>query len=115
MQTYVSERDGAVLVVAADGGLNQGTAHQLIDEIAEHVKAGATQIVVDCSKLEVLSSMGLGSLLQIHARMLKLGAEVRLCGLRSMLVQVIQLSRLDKVFSVYPDVNAAKLSFRPLS
>ncbi|MCE9619033.1 MAG: STAS domain-containing protein [Planctomycetes bacterium] len=115
MQTHVSERDGLILVVAADGGLNAGTAQQLIDEIAEHVKTGATQIIVDCAKLEVLSSMGLGSLLQIHNKMKKLGAEVRLCGLRSLLAQAILLSRLDKVFSVYTDVNAAKLSFRPVS
>ena len=46
MQTYITERDGLILVVAADGGLNRGTAQQLIEEISKHVEAGATQVVV---------------------------------------------------------------------
>jgi anti-anti-sigma factor len=115
MQTYITERDGLILVVAADGGLNRGTAQQLIEEISKHVESGATQVVVDCAKLEILSSMGLGALLQIHNKLKKQGAQVRLCGLRSLMVQAILISRLDKIFEVYPDVNAAKISFRPLS
>jgi len=41
MQTFVQERDGDLLIVSADGGLNRDTAHQLIDDVAAQVDKGA--------------------------------------------------------------------------
>jgi anti-anti-sigma regulatory factor len=37
---------------------------------------------------------------------------VRLCGLNGPIVQVIQMTKLDRVFEIFPDVERARLSFR---
>jgi anti-sigma B factor antagonist len=113
MQTFVQERDGDLLVVSADGGLNRDTANQLIAEVASHVEAGTTSIIVDCSRLTVISSAGIGTLLRLHGAMKARGAVVRLAGLHGFVAQALQLMRLDGVFELFPDVNAARLAFRP--
>jgi anti-sigma B factor antagonist len=113
METFLQERDGDILVVAADGGLNRDTAHQLVDRVAAEVRNGARAIVVDCSRLEVISSAGIGVLLMLHKAMKAQGAEVRLAGLRGLVVQALRLARLDGIFQIFADVSAAKLAFRP--
>lgn len=115
METFLQERDGEIVVIAADGGLNRETAHQLVDGVAAMVRDGARSIVVDCSRLEVISSSGIGVLLMLHKAMKERGAEVRLAGLRGLVVQALRLARLDSVFQIFADVSAAKLAFRPRS
>ncbi len=113
MQTFVQERDGDLLIIGADGGLNRDTAHQLIEIVGRHVDSGAQSIIVDCSKLQVISSAGIGALLQLHRAMKHRGADVRLACVSGLVVQALRLMRLDGVFAISGDVNAARLSFRP--
>ena len=113
MQTFVQERDGDLLIVSADGGLDRDTAHQLLEDVGRHVDAGARSIIVDCSRLAVISSAGIGTLLQLHGAMKARGAQVRLAGLQGLVAQALHLTRLDTVFELFPDVNAARLAFRP--
>lgn len=113
MQTFVQERDGELLIVSADGGLNRDTANQLIEEVGKHVEAGAKAIIVDCSRLSIISSAGIGTLLRLHGAMKARGAEVRLAALHGFVAQALQLMRLDGVFELFPDVNSARLAFRP--
>ena len=113
MQIFVQERDGDLLIVRADGGLNRDTATQLIADVAKHVDSGAKSIIVDCSQLQVISSAGIGTLLRLHGAMKSRGADVRLAGLHGFVAQALQLMRLDGVFELFPDVNAARLAFRP--
>lgn len=113
MQTFVQERDGDLLVVSADGGLNRETAQQLIDDVGRHVDAGARNVIVDCSRLQLITSAGFGTLLRLHGAMKARGATVRLAGVQGVAAQALRLLRLDGVFELFPDVNAARLAFRP--
>jgi anti-anti-sigma factor len=113
MQTFVQERDGDLLVISADGGLDRGTATQLISDVERQVDAGARSIIVDCSRLAVISSAGIGTLLQLHRAMKARGATVRLACLHGLVAQALHLTRLDTVFELFPDVHAARLAFRP--
>ncbi len=113
MQTFVQERDGDLLVVRADGGLDRDTAQQLIDDVGGHVDAGARNVIVDCSRVEMITSAGFGTLLRLHGAMKAKGATVRLAGVRGMAAQALRLLRLDGMFELFPDVNSARLAFRP--
>lgn len=113
METHVSEIDGDLMVLKADGGLNTATAGQLSQAVAKLVEGGVRRIIVDCRALEVISSLGLGSLLMLHTRMKRVGGEVKLSGLTSSAMQVVRMTRLDKVFECYDDLDRAKLAFRP--
>lgn len=113
LETYAQEIDGDLLILTADGGINRGTAQQLIESIAKLVEAGVRRIIIDFSKVDLITSSGISTLLLLNRSMRHRGAEVKLAGLHGMVAQVLQLSRLDRVFEMYPDVPQARLAFRP--
>ncbi|MBL9141862.1 MAG: STAS domain-containing protein [Phycisphaerae bacterium] len=115
METYLSDADNQVVVIVADGGLNHGTASQIYDVVLKSIECGLRCVIVDCSKLDIVTSTGLAKMLLLHKRMRELGGEVKLANVQGFVAQVLTLTRLDKVFEMYPDVAQARLSFRPTS
>ncbi len=113
METYLGDADESVIVIVADGGLNSATAEQIGDVVQRAIDCGMKGVIVDCTKLDVLSSAGLAKLLMLHKRMKQHGGAMKIAGLKGMGVQVLQLTRLDSVFQLYPDVSQARLAFRP--
>ena len=112
METYLAEADDKVIVIVADGGLNKGTADQIREVVQRAIDCGMKGVIVDCAKLDILSSAGLAKLLMMHRQMKEHGGEVKIAGLQGLSVQVLRVARLDGVFQVYPDVSQARLSFR---
>jgi anti-sigma B factor antagonist len=113
MEFYYDDVDADVLVVMADGGLNADTAAQFIASVTGLVEAGITKLIIDCSKLDYISSYGMSQLILLHGRMKKQSGNVKLCNLRGNIPQVLAATKLDKLFEIYDDVNAARLAFRP--
>jgi anti-anti-sigma factor len=113
MEFYWDEIDNDVLILAADGGLNASTADEFVDSIEHLVEAGLRRIIIDCSKLDHVSSYGLGVLVRLHGRLKEHGGDVKIAAVRGMLPQVLHITKLDGLFDVHPDVNRARLAFRP--
>ena len=57
-------------------------------------------VVVDCSRLEYISSAGLGVLLKTQKRLMAAHGRLRLVGLNRHLLDIFQYSGLDQVFEV---------------
>jgi len=47
--------------------------------------------------------------------MKQLGGDVKIAQVQGLTAQALHLSHLDSLFEIYPDVNRARLSFRPKS
>ena len=113
MEFYYHELDHEVLILSADGGIDHATSRQFVDGLLKLIAAGVRKIIVDCSKLTYISTYGVGVLLRLHKRARAAGGEVKLACVHSRIVSLLHLLRLDRIFGVYPDVNAARLAFRP--
>jgi anti-anti-sigma factor len=113
MEFYYDEIDREVLVLAADGGLNSDTSREFVESIEKLVDAGLTRLIVDCTRLTSISSYGLGVLVALNRRMRRRGGEVKICAVRGLAAQALQVTRLDRLFELYPDVGRARLAFRP--
>ena len=113
MELYQDDVENDVLILAADGGLNAETAEQFVHEIETLVEAGLTKVIVDCSKLTYITSVGLGVLIRLHNKMTKHGGDVKICSVQGLVPQVLQVTRLDMAFEIYPDLGRARLAFRP--
>ena len=101
-----------ILILKADGTLNSQTADQFIDSIEKMVGAGMWNIIVDCSELDHISSYGLGVLVRIHKRMGEGLGEIKIAGAKGLIVDVLRLTRLNKLFQIYPDVPSAREAFQ---
>jgi stage II sporulation protein AA (anti-sigma F factor antagonist) len=113
MEFYYDEIDGDLLVLTADGGLNSDTAEEFVESIEKLVDAGLTRLIVDCAKLEHISSYGLGVLIRLHKRLQERGGDVKICNVRGIVPQILRATRLDGLLDMYPDVGRARLAFRP--
>jgi anti-sigma B factor antagonist len=101
-----------ILIIKADGTLNSQTADQFLESIEKMVGAGLWDIIVDCSELEHLSSYGLGVLVLLHRRMGEGLGAIKIASAKGLIVDVLRLTRLNKLFEIYPDVQSAREAFK---
>jgi anti-sigma B factor antagonist len=105
--------DGDILGIVLDGSLNTTTSEQFTQAIQNHLDQGRTKIIIDCRRVEYISSLGLGSLVALQARLRKKGGEVKLAGLYGLAADTIRLVGLDKLLNIYGDMEFARESFYP--
>jgi len=113
MEFFYHELDKDILILSADGGLNADTADQFVHELESLVDAGVKKIIVDCGRLDYISSYGIGVLVRLHKKLAKHGGDVKVAAVKSMVLQAMRIMHMGEVFSIYPNVDQARLSFRP--
>src|SRR4051812_30505602 len=112
MELVFHEVDKSVLILSADGGLNADTSGELVGQLEKLVDGGITRIIVDCTRLEYISSYGVGVLVRLHNHLAKRGGNIKIASPRSMVLKALMLMHMDKLLAIYPDVDRARLAFR---
>jgi anti-sigma B factor antagonist len=112
MEFYFRDTDRDVLILRADGGLDSHNSDQFTTELQRLVDAGARKLVVDCSPLGYVSSVGIATLIRIHKRLADYGGNVKLAAVRPPLFRLLDITRLNQVFHIYPSVEQAIAAFR---
>ncbi len=101
-----------VLIIKASGTLNSQTGDQFIESIGKMVDVRMWNIIVDCSELDHLSLYGLGVLVRLHRQMDEKLGEIKIASAKGLIVDVLRLTRLDRLFQIYPDVESARQAFK---
>lgn len=112
MEFIFEEIQGDVLVVGVDGGLDASNSDEFLSKVDAIIDGGVRKLVLDCEKLRYISSYGLGVLIRLHKRLKSRGGDVKIAAVSGPVADVLRLTRLDRVFNLYPDVNRALLEFR---
>ena len=112
MELIAHEIDVDVMILSADGGLNAANADRFVSDIEELIDGGLRRLIIDCTRLEYVSSAGIGVLLGLSRRMKQRGGEVKLSSVKGLIVQALHIARLDGMFQIYRDVDQARLAFR---
>ena len=100
-------KDKDILKVVVSGSLDESNANYLLDCVKDTVLEGRTKVVLDCSQLTYISSMGLGVLARVHSRMKKIGGDVNLAGIQGPVASVMELVKFSRLFHFYPTVEDA--------
>jgi anti-sigma B factor antagonist len=109
------EIDG-VSVVALDGRIVLGEESNLLRErVKTLIGEGKKKIVLNMANVKYIDSAGLGILVAAHVSAKNQGAAVHLSNLGNKFHDVLQLTRLLTVFSVYDTESDAISSFGPNS
>jgi len=103
----VSERRA---VIAASGRVNAVTTPALKTCIRELVEEGRTEIVCDLTEVGFLDSSGLSALVSGLKATRERGGFLKLAGMGAQVATIFKLTMLDRVFEVYPSVDAALAS-----
>ncbi len=74
----------------------------------EKVAAGGRHFILDFSETGVLDSTGLGAIFSLHRKVTPQGGEVVFACLSRPVQMVVQLTRIYRVFTSYPSLQAAR-------
>lgn len=94
-----SEPDGNVLI-AAKGEVDLGSAPKLRDAILKAVKKSKDQVAVDLSGVGYMDSSGVATLVEGLKACREPGKSFALVAPSGPVMKVLQLSRLDSVFTI---------------
>jgi len=103
--------DGDILAVVLRGSLDAATTEEFSRQINTHLEQGRTRIIIDCRHLGFLSSLGIGSLVALQARVRRKGGDVKLAAIQGPIAAMIRLVRLDKLLDIHGDTEFARQSF----
>ena len=96
----VSVAAGSVL--ALSGRLDMRSATEVREALHSAIDAGAGDLIVDASGVDLIDATGLGVLLGAHRRATKAGRRVVLRDASPRLVRMLRLARLHRVFVLEP-------------
>ncbi len=68
-------------------------------QLKAHLDSGTSRFVLDLSEVEFVDSSGLGAMVGLF-KLLPPGGDMALCGLCPTVVNLVRLTRLDKVFRI---------------
>jgi anti-sigma B factor antagonist len=80
--------------------LNGANSVAVRDEVRAALKTGLTTIDIDLSETRFVDSSGLGALIALHKTMCARGGNVRIIDPRPSVQQILELTRLHRVFEI---------------
>jgi anti-sigma B factor antagonist len=99
---------GDVLVVAPrQERLDASVAGPLKQQLKHFVEAGNRKLVLDLDTVRFMDSSGLTVIISTFRALNDHGGELVVTGVGDGLNSLFQLTRLDKVFRIFPDVEQA--------
>jgi len=112
------------LVVEADGEvtrinfldrniLEEASIQQIGDEIGDLVSAAPNpKMLLNFDNVEHLSSAALGTLITVNNKIKEKGGQLRLANIDAQIMEVFTITKLDKLFQIHGDADAALASFQ---
>ena len=107
----VSNTVANVPVVIIDQGrfMDDATLHELYEIIVKEAERGGRKnVVLDFELVDMIDSPTIGMLLRAKVKLKEEGATLHLCGLGPNVAKVIEDTKLQQLFPVHENVQAAQ-------
>lgn len=101
---------GDAIVVRVKGRIDQNSAAKFQQELTSRVDTAIEnrqQIVVDLSKVDYISSVGLRALMIANKQAQPKGVTIRVASLQEVVKEVFTISHFDKVFPTFDEMPKA--------
>lgn len=94
-------------VLPLEGEIDLHVSPQVSASLAAIVKRKPARVVVDLSRVSYIDSSGLAVLIEAMQKVDAYGGKFSLAGLQESVRPIFEIARLDQVFQIYPDADAA--------
>ena len=101
------ERRGAATVFVLHGRIYEMEALRLGKELISRLEEGAKLIVLDLADVPFVTSTCLGALMMGHKQARKMGGAIKVACPAPLVRQILEVTKLNKLFGVYDSVDAA--------
>ena len=106
MEVFEQEKDGK-LVLRPSGRLDSTTSVAFGQNLKIKAESGSSDIVIDFSDLEYISSAGLRTLLEAAKLLKAKEGNLSLCSLNSQVQEVFDISGFSGIFSIHQNLEGA--------
>ncbi len=111
MEIEVEDLAGMRAVVKLEGRLDANSADEAKAALKNAVAAGQTHFVVDMADVNFIDSSGLSALVSGFKAAREQGGSLALASVGPQIQMALELTRLNRVFTVFDDVESALASF----
>lgn len=98
--TIKLKKNDNIYVIELDGELDLYSTYKVKTLYTKMAEKGIRSIILDLENLGYLDSSGLGSIIYIFSNLKKLGGKMSICHLNGSPKNLIQMTRLDKLFLI---------------
>lgn len=106
MEVSVQNMNGAV-VVAPSGDVDLSCSRELQGHLRKAMEGKPQRLVVNLSKVPYMDSSGVATLVEAMQIARKQSTRLVLCAMQDKVRSIFEIARLDRVFTIVPDVEAA--------
>jgi anti-sigma B factor antagonist len=106
MRIEQQNESGVAVLAIMDTRIDARVATEFKRRISDVIEGGSSRIALDLSKVEFVDSSGLGAIVTI-LKMVGRNGELSIAGARDTVLDLFRLTRMDKVFNLYPTAQAA--------
>ncbi|CAN1212564.1 Anti-sigma factor antagonist [Tumidithrix helvetica PCC 7403] len=100
----------SVRVLEPEGMIDSVGGNQLRREVADLLDAGIETILLDFQNITFMDSSGLGAMVATLQAVRAKGATLYLCSLNDQLKIILEMTKMDKIFTILPDRAAFDLA-----
>jgi anti-sigma B factor antagonist len=109
IQTSIADRFS---IITLAGFVDAHTAPQFENAIQSEIEAGRHFIIVDCEKLNYISSAGLGVFMSFIEEVRERGGDIKICGLVPKVKHTFEILGFQDLFEMLDNQQSAVASFR---
>jgi anti-sigma B factor antagonist len=107
-----SREDGDITILTVTGDLVIGEPETTFKKaVTRLLEEGRVNLLVDLSRVGFLDSSGLGALVRALTQSQKEGGQTKLLNAGPQVRKLLQMTKLDSVFEIHSDLEAAVSSF----
>ena len=98
-------------IIRIEGYLDAHTAPEFEKAIEDQIAQGNVKIIVDCGKLDYISSAGLGVFMGFVEEVREAGGDIKICSLIPKVRQVFELLGFGQLYHIVDDRPSAVRKF----
>lgn len=96
------------LCIVPDGEIDLSTSPELRQSLLESIEQKVERIVIDFSAVTYMDSSGVATLVEALQKQRSAGGKMILCALQPKVRSVFEIARLDSLFTIVDDAEAAR-------
>lgn len=107
MNIVTEKASRAVVLHVKEGRLDAHNSVDFKNHIVQQIEDGNINLVIELGEVSFIDSSGLGALLSGYKNASSHQGSFRLSGLQSQVQSLFELTRLHRVFQIYPSLEEA--------
>ncbi|MHC4259676.1 MAG: STAS domain-containing protein [Planctomycetota bacterium] len=100
--------NATIVTLTEEKILEESDIRALQESITSAIEQGQqTNLILDFQNVRFLSSAVLGLLIRVSKKIYEQDGQLRLCNINAKIYEIFKITRLTKVFDIYPDAESA--------